>query len=81
MHIEVMNFLKPIQDGGGIRAYRYDGDQDANSFSSLTVNNVPDINQGLYKVRIYVFPTSIMKRIEISINMTSNLSATVSVTA
>ena len=81
MHVQVMNFLKPIVDGGGIRAYAYKGDQDANSFASLTVNSVPDINEGQYKVIIEIFPTTVMKHIEISINLTANLAVDVSVSS
>lgn len=81
MHIDVTNFLKTIVDGGGIRTYRYKGDQDANSFDSLTVNNADDIADGKYKVVIDIYPTSVMKHIEIAINLTANLTTTVSVSA
>lgn len=80
MHNEIQNFMKPIVDGGGIRAYVYNGDQDKNSFSELSVNNIADVNDGKYKVIIEVFPTTVMKHISIQVNLTDRI-ATVAVAA
>jgi hypothetical protein len=80
MHNEVRNFMKPIVDGGGIHAYRYNGDQEKNSFAELTVNNIADVNVGKYKVNIEVFPTTVMQHISIQVNLTDNI-ATVAVAA
>lgn len=76
---EVKPILDAVVDANGMSEYSWLGDQFAQSYSELTVNNEADVRQGIYKVILKFKDIVPMQEINISLVIDS-ASKTVSIT-
>lgn len=63
----VQPFLKSMKDKRAISKYDWQGDQFANTFDDLTTNQLADVDQGKYRVNLFM--TSIKPLIDIGISI------------
>lgn len=66
---EVKPILDAVVDANGISEYSWMGDQNAQSYSELTVNNEADVRQGIYKVKLRIKDIVPMQQIDIAISI------------
>lgn len=76
---EVKPVLDAVVDANGMSEYQWNGDQNAQSYSELTVNNEADVRQGIYKVKLTIKDIVPMQDIQIAISI-DKASKTVSIT-
>ena len=50
IYLEVKPILDDVQERDGFSEYKWLGDQDANSYKDLAINNEVDVRQGKYKI-------------------------------
>lgn len=75
---EVKPVLDAVVDANGMSEYQWNGDQNAQSYSELTVNNEADVRQGIYKVKLTIKDIVPMQDIQIAISI-DKASKTVSI--
>lgn len=59
-------FMQQIQNGRGITAFVYEGDQDVDNVSQATINDPSDIQLGKYKFNLYFDPIEPLEEVEIN---------------
>lgn len=68
---EVEPFLNDLIIGRAIFEYSWQGDQDAKSLDDLQINNTTDLDNGKYKVRLFLKIVGSLQEIAIDITVTS----------
>lgn len=63
----VNQIMLAVQAGRGVEAYRYVGDQDVDNINQAQVNTIADIQNGIYKFKLYVTPINSLIQIEADI--------------
>lgn len=69
----VSKLLDSVVSRQGITAYTYEGDQFVDDISQVTINDVNDINNGIYKFKVTIQPTPKAEIIELTLTVTDNL--------
>jgi len=65
----VRPFLDSLVTKRALYSYSWQGDQDASSMSSLSVNDPAEVSQGIYKIQLGVQIIPAIREIQIAINM------------
>lgn len=73
---EVEPFLERIRTGRGLYAYKWDGDQNVGNINDVKINNLADIDLGIYRVKLALEPINGIGEIivGISLNKTGTIS-------
>lgn len=69
IYAEVKPLLDAVVDANGMSEYIWMGDQNAQSYSELTVNNEADVRQGKYQVKLRIKDIVPMQDINIAISI------------
>lgn len=67
---EVKLILDDLVEQRAMFEYRWDGDQDVNNIADMQINNPADVQQGRYKVNLYVKPIQPLQEVEVNIIIT-----------
>jgi hypothetical protein len=65
-------YMRSLIDNRGIWKYAWEGDQNAKDITDVTVNNANDVNQGIYKLKIYVWPKVALQYLIVDITATNS---------
>lgn len=71
MYYQVKPFLDSLVEKRALFSYRWEGDQDAASLADLVINDANDVQQGKYKVRLFLSFIVSMVEIEVTLVLTS----------
>ncbi len=71
LYREVEPFLNDLITGRAIFEYSWQGDQDAKSLDDLQINNTTDLDNGKYKVRLFLKIVGSLQEIVVDITVTS----------
>lgn len=72
LFIEVEPFFDDLVSKGALNQYAWQGDQDAKDLQHLTVNNTNDLDQGKYKVELYLDMPSPLQEITVDLTVTAS---------
>ena len=72
LHNIVSPFLDDLVASRAIRNYKYEGDQDVSDADQVKINNINDINSGIYLVRVSVRPIASLQYLGIAVRITSS---------
>lgn len=67
LYMEVKPFLDGLVTNQSLYLYEWQGDQFAKNMNSLAINNLTDVNNGKYLVKLFIAPTPSMQQITINI--------------
>jgi phage tail sheath protein FI len=71
LYKEVDGYLSTLKDGGAFEDYVYEGDQNADVVAQVTYNTVEDVQNGIYKFRVFIKPYPTAEYIGLSITVTN----------
>ena len=70
LSLEVQPFFDNLVKVGALNDYAWQGDQNAKNLQSLVVNNITDVDNGKYKVKLFLDMPSPMQQIEVDLTVT-----------
>jgi hypothetical protein len=73
MYRDIKALMDALVSGRAIRAYEYQGDQTVDRIEDVSINSLADIDNGIYKFRLIIWPTTKMEQIDLTLTIVNNV--------
>jgi len=73
LYRDIKALMDTLVSGRAIRTYEYQGDQNVDRIQDVSINSLADIDNGIYKFRLIIWPTTKMEQIDLTLTIVNNV--------